>query len=79
MARNINVELLSGKVYTLAVRPEMTIGELKEEVKAFNPSEDEITRALSTVKFVLHGEKLNDLQMTVSDSILDSANVQVIF
>ena len=79
MARNINVELLSGKVYTLAVRPEMTIGELKEEVKSFNPSEDEITRILSTVEFVLHGEKLNDLQMTVSDSMLDSANLQVIF
>ena len=79
MARNINVELLSGKVYTLAVRPEMTIGELKEEVKVFHPSEDEITRILSTVEFVLHGEKLNDLQMTVSDCILDSANVQVIF
>ena len=79
MSRNINVELLSGNVYTLAVRPDMTIGELKEEVKAFNPSEDEITRILSTVEFVLHGEKLNDLQMTVSDSILDSANVQVIF
>ncbi|CAL1131578.1 unnamed protein product [Cladocopium goreaui] len=57
----------------------LTIEELKEEVKAFNPSEDEITRILSTVEFVLHGEKLNDLQMTVSDSILDSANVQVIF
>ena len=79
MARNINVELLSGKVYTLAVRPEMTIGELKEEVKIFHPSEDEITRILSTVEFVLHGEKLNDLQMTVSDSMLDSANLQVIF
>ena len=57
----------------------LTIEELKEEVKAFNPSEDEITRILSTVEFVLHGEKLNDLQMTVSDSIIDSANVQVIF
>ena len=79
MARKINVELLSGKVYTLAVGPEMTIEELKEEVKAFNPSGDEITRILSTVEFVLHGEKLNDLQMTVSDSILDSAKVQVIF
>ena len=79
MARNINVELLSGKVYTLAVRPEMTIRELKDEVKVFHPSEDEITRILSTVEFVLHGEKLNDLQMTVSDSMLDSANLQVIF
>ena len=79
MARNINVELLSGKVYTLAVRPDMTIGELKEEVKAFHPSEDEITRILSTVEFVLHGEKLNHLQMTVSESILDSANLQVVF
>ena len=28
--KNINVELLSGKVYTLAVRPDMTIGELKK-------------------------------------------------
>jgi len=33
MARNISVELLSGKIYTLAVRPEMKIEELKEEVK----------------------------------------------
>ena len=33
MARNISVELLSGKLYTLAVQPEMTIEELKEEVK----------------------------------------------
>ena len=59
MARNINVELLSGKVYTLAVRPEITIGELEEEVKAFHPSEDEITRILSTVEFFHHGETLN--------------------
>ena len=51
MERNINVELLSGKVYTLAVRPYMTIGQLKEEVKAFNPSEDEIARILSTLYF----------------------------
>ena len=29
MARNINVELLSGNVYTLAVRPEMTIEEFE--------------------------------------------------
>jgi len=33
MARNITVELLSGKVCTLAVRPEMTIAELTEEMK----------------------------------------------
>ena len=33
MARNISVELLSGKVYRLAVRPEMKIEELMEEVK----------------------------------------------
>ena len=79
MARNINVELLSGNVYTLAVWPDMTIGELKEEVKDFHPSEDEITRILSTVEFVLHGEKLNDLQMSVSESIVDSANLQVVF
>ena len=79
MARNINVELLGGNVCTLAVRPDMTIRELKEEVKAFHPSEDEITRILSTVEFFLHGEKLNDLQTTVSESILDSANMQVIF
>ena len=79
MERHINVELVSGKVYTLAVRTDMTIGELKEEVKAFNPSEDGITRILSTVDLVLHGEKLNDLHLAVSDSMLDSANVQVIF
>ena len=79
MARNINVELLSGNVHTLAVQPDMTIGELEAEVKAFHPSEDEITRTLSTVEFFLHGEKLNDLQMTVSESSLDSANLQVVF
>ena len=31
------------------------------------------------MEFFLHGEKLNDLQMTVSESILDSANLQVVF
>eukprot|EP00435_Cladocopium_sp_Y103_P065802 s106_g27.t2 len=79
MARNITVELLSGKVCTLAVQPEMTIEELKEEVKAFHPSEDELTRRLSTVELVVDGEQLNDLQMTVSESILDAAKVQVVF
>ncbi|CAL1131588.1 unnamed protein product [Cladocopium goreaui] len=44
MAKNISVELLSSKVCTLPVRPNMTIGELKEEVK------DELTRRLSTVE-----------------------------
>ena len=52
MALHINVELLSGNVHNLAVRPDMTVGELKESVKVFHPSEDEITRILSTVELL---------------------------
>ena len=49
------VELFSGKVYTLAVRPEITIGELEEEVKAFHPSEDEIPRYAAPWSFSFTG------------------------
>ena len=79
MAKHINVELLSGNVHTLAVRPDMTVGELKESVKVFHPSEDEITRILSTVDLLLDGEKLSDPQMMVSKCIFESAQVQVVF
>jgi len=44
--------------------------------QAFHPSDDELTRRLSTVELVVDGENLNDLQMSVSESFLDSAKVQ---
>ena len=79
MARNINVELLSGSAHALTVQQDMTVEELKEEVKAFHPSEDEITRMLSAVDLLLDGEKLSDPGMMVSDCICESAKVQVLF
>ena len=51
MARNISVELLSGKIYTLAVRPDMNIEELKEEVKVGSgqaPSHEKLFLSLSS-------------------------------
>ena len=46
-------------------------------LQAFHPSEDELTRKLSTVEIVLDGEKRNDLQTV--ESILDSAKVQALW
>ena len=43
--------------------------------QVFHPSDDELTQRLSTVELVVDGEKLHDLKMTVSESILDSAKV----
>ena len=79
MARNIHVELLSDSVRALTVQPDMTVEELKEEVKAFHPSEDEMTRMLSTVDLLLDGKKLRDPGMMVSECIFESAKVQVLF
>ena len=44
--------------------------------QVFHPSDDELNQRLSTVELVVDGEKLHDLKMTVSESILDSAKVQ---
>ena len=45
------MELLSGKIYTLAVRPDMNIEELKEEVKVGSgqaPSHEKLFLSLSS-------------------------------
>ncbi|CAL1164820.1 unnamed protein product [Cladocopium goreaui] len=74
----IQVELLSGEGASLEVTPDMTIGQLKEEVKAFHPSSDEIIRRLSSVEIVLDGAKLNDESMSVAESLPDHAKVQAL-
>eukprot|EP00435_Cladocopium_sp_Y103_P034049 s1660_g8.t1 len=66
-------------VCDVEVFPQMKITELQEKLKAFHPSEDELTRRLSDAEIVVDGEKLEALHATVEDSIADHAKVQVVF
>ena len=79
MAMHISVELISGKKCTLEVPPDTTIRELKEKLKAFHPSEDQLTRKLSSVEIVLGSEKLSELDRPISACIREGATVQVLF
>ncbi|CAK9089850.1 Protein TIC 20-v [Durusdinium trenchii] len=59
---SLSVELLSGKVCVLDMLPNfLTIWALKEQLKEFHPSQDELTRKLSNVQVVLDGKKLVDM------------------
>ena len=77
-AMNIRVQLLSGKVHELNVKPEMKIAGLKKQLKVFHPSEDEVARKLSTTKIVLDNRNLHDSE-NISQCIPDGANLQVVF
>ncbi|CAL1147487.1 unnamed protein product [Cladocopium goreaui] len=81
MAMNeLSVELISGRVCTVEVFPQMKITELQEKLKAFHPSKDELTRRLSDPEIVVDGEKLVALEHAmVEDSLSDHAKVQVVF
>eukprot|EP00913_Durusdinium_trenchii_P012879 g12094.t1 len=77
---SIAVQFMSGKVLGVDVVPEITIGELKETLKAWHPSEDELTRTLSAVQIILDGQNLVDDDATVDTvGISPTAQVQVLF
>ena len=77
----INVELISGKICALEVQPDITVPELKEALKPFHPSQDQVTRKLSTLEIFVHGEKLNELDTItpISFFIPEGAKVQAVF
>ena len=79
MAVNISAELLSGKVCTMEVQPFFTIRDLKETMKqVFYPGDDGVTRKLRSVKLVLDGEKLKELETPIP-AMAEGSKVQVVF
>eukprot|EP00913_Durusdinium_trenchii_P034464 g32245.t1 len=58
MAMRVTAVFLSGKLCVLDVMPDITIGDLKEELKVWHPIENDVIRKLSTVQVVLEGKKL---------------------
>ncbi|CAL1139660.1 unnamed protein product, partial [Cladocopium goreaui] len=77
---NFHAELLNGRRIAIPIPLDMTIRELKEELKDFQGSADEKIRKLCAVDILIDGEALNDLDAIVS-KILPTfrANVQVAF
>ena len=54
----IPVRQMSGKVVVLEVTPGTTLREFKKQLEGWHPSEDELTRKMSTVDVIVGGEKL---------------------
>ena len=49
---------MSGKVVVLEATPDTTVREFKKQLEGWHPSDDELTRKMSTVDLILGGEKL---------------------
>ncbi|CAK9104946.1 Putative surface protein bspA-like (TvBspA-like-625) [Durusdinium trenchii] len=81
MAMDVPVRLMSGKVSILEIGPEMTIGEVKQLLKAeLHPSDDDFVRRLSTVEVLLEGKKLDDDTETAkSAGVSPTSEVRVLF
>ena len=77
----ITARLLSGDVLAeLAVRPDMTLEELKRRLKKLQTSGDEISRQFGPVDVVFRGQKLRNEDMTLKKAGLSpGAEVQVVF
>jgi len=79
VAMNFNAELLNGRRIAIPIPLNMTIRELKEELKDFQPT-DETAKMLSAVDIIVEGEQLNDLEAIVSETIPTvGVHVQVVF
>ena len=54
----VPVRQMSGKVVVLEATPTTTVREFKKQLEGWHPSEDELTRKMSTVDLIVGGEKL---------------------
>ena len=54
----VPVRQLSGKVVVLEATPTTTVREFKNRLEGWHPSEDELTRKMSTVDLIVGGEKV---------------------
>ncbi|CAK9017289.1 unnamed protein product [Durusdinium trenchii] len=76
---HVRAQLISGQVCMVeGILPETTILDLKQKLKAWNPSEDDLTRQLSSVQLVVDGKRFEDDEMVVA-AISPTSEVQVVF
>ena len=60
MSMRISVELLNGETLDLEVTGDMTISQLKQQIKGLRTWEDEFIRDLTVVELILLEEKLKN-------------------
>ena len=62
----VPVRQMSGKVVVLEVTPDTTVREFKKQLEGWHPSDDELTRKMSTVDLIVGGEKLLNNEKSLS-------------
>eukprot|EP00913_Durusdinium_trenchii_P034571 g32342.t1 len=76
----IPVQLVSGEVALVEASPETTISELKEQLKALQPTKDELTRKMTHVELICEGHLLQDNNVTVTGAKISSTSeVQALY
>ena len=74
----IPVRQMSGKTVVVEVTDETTVGEFKEQLRGWHPSQDDLTRRLSKVHVILGDKKLTeDDETVVQAGISPEADVHV--
>ena len=78
MAMRIAVELLNGETLELEVRPEMTIRQVKQQIKDTQRWDDDVSRDTTVVELIVGEKKLKDDE-TVAELGLSDSKVSVVF
>ena len=71
---------INGERVDVDVMPEMTIGDLKQKLKALQPSSDKVIRRITLVELLLEGKKQEEDELTLGQLGLSlDSNVLVLF
>ncbi|CAE7366747.1 unnamed protein product, partial [Symbiodinium pilosum] len=80
MTSKITVHQLSGDISTVDTWPEMTVGEMKRQVKALQTWADDLTRRTTLVHLLVEDTKLVDDSQTLMEvGVLGDADIRVLF
>ena len=65
MAMKIAVMQINGERVDVDAMPEMTTGDLKQKLKALQPSSDKVIRRITVVELLLEGKKQEENELTL--------------
>ena len=79
MAMRIAAELLNGETLELEVRPEMTIRQVKQQIKDMQRWDDDVSRNTTVVELIVGDKKIRNHQTVAQVCLLDDARVSAVF
>ena len=79
MSMQIRVELLNGETLALAVMPEVTMRELKKQIKDMQTWEDDVIRCTTVVELLVGDKKVTNEETVAEVGLCEDSKVSAVF